>query len=174
MFCPVMAAKSIHPCAHRHAERCQRFENRGFKGGHGRSLLGTGFGADNVCCASVAPNFHIGGRVAYVVEAGLREMLRKKRSFVRSLEIEFAVAGVDFVKKAEIAGDRCGKLAVGGCYKRDAAAGGFFLLDKIKNLLPIGQTSGVEMGPGGEMAFERGSSRKQPEGEQQERDGACL
>ena len=65
-----------------------------------------------------------------------------------------AVAGVDFVKEAEIAGNRFGKLAVGGSYERDAAAGGFFLLDKFKNLLPIGKTSGVEVGPGGEMAFE--------------------
>ena len=44
---------------------------------------------------------------------------------------------MDFVKEAEIAGNRLGKFAVGGGYQRDAAAGGFFLLDKIKNLLPI-------------------------------------
>ena len=151
-----------------------RFEDRAFERGYGSRLLGAGFGADHVCRAGAAPNFHIGGRVSYVVEAGLREMLCQKRSFVRSLEIEFAVAGVDFVKEAEIAGNRFGKRAVGGSYKRDVAAGGFFLLDKIKNLLPIGQTSGVEMGPGGEMALERSSSRKQPKGKQQERAGTSL
>ena len=83
-----------------------------------------------------------------------------------------AVAGVDFVEEAEIAGNRFSKLAVGGGDERDAAAGGFFLLEKIKNLLPIGKTSGVEVDPGGEPAFEGGSSRKQPEGEQQQRDGS--
>ena len=41
-------------------------------------------------------------------------------------------------------------------------------------MLPIGKTSGVEVDPGGELAFEGGSSRKQPEGKQQQRDGAGL
>ncbi len=169
-----MAAEGVDPYEERRAERCPRFEDRAFERGHGRGLLGASFGADHVCGASVAPNFHIGGRVAHIVETGLDKVLRQKRSFVRSLEIEFAVAGVDFVKEAEIAGNRFGKGAVGGCYKCDAAAGGFFLLDKIKNLLPIGETSGVEMGPGGEMALERSSSRKQPKGKQQERAGTSL
>jgi len=101
-------------------------------------------------------------------------VLCQKRSFVRSLEIQLTVAGVDFVEEAEIAGNRFGKLAVGGGYKRDAAAGGFFLLDKIKNLLPIGKASRVKVGPGGDMTFERSSARKQPEGKQQQRDGAGL
>jgi len=39
------------------------------------ALLGAGFGADHVSPASAAPNVHIGGGVAYVVEPGLREML---------------------------------------------------------------------------------------------------
>ena len=81
---------------------------------------------------------------------------------------------MDLVKEAEIAGNRFGKLAVGGGYKRDAAAGYSFPLDKFKNLLPIGKASRVKVGPGGDMTFERSSSRKQPEGKQQQRDGASL
>ena len=79
-----------------------------------------------------------------------------------------------FVKDAEIPGNRFGKLAVGGGYERDAAAGYSFPLDKFKHLLSIGKASGVETGPGGEMAFERSSPRKQPEGEEEQRDGAGL
>ena len=77
-----------------------------------------------------------------------------------------------FVEEAEITGNGFGKLAVGGGCERDAAPAGFFLLKKIKNLLSIGKTGGVEVDPRGDLAFEGGSSRKQPEGEQQERDGA--
>ena len=83
-----------------------------------------------------------------------------------------AVAGVDFVEEAEIVRNRFGKPAVGGGYERDAAAGGFFLLEKIENLLPVGKTNGVEVDLGGELAFEGDSSRQQPEREQQQRDGA--
>lgn len=77
-----------------------------------------------------------------------------------------------FVEEAEITGNGFSKLAVGGGGERDAAPAGFFLLKKIKNLLSIGKTGGVEVDPRGELAFEGGSSRKQPEGEQQECDRA--
>jgi hypothetical protein len=40
--------------------------------------------------------------------------------------------------------------------------------------LPVGKASRVKVGPGGDMTFERGSSRQQPEGEQQERAGVGL
>src|SRR4029077_18468771 len=105
------------------------FEDRTFERGYRSRLLGADFGADYVCCASVAPNFHIGGRVADIVEAGRREMLCHKSTFVRSLEIEFAVAGVDFVKDTEIGSNCFGKLAVGSSYEGDAAAARFFLHD---------------------------------------------
>ncbi len=61
-------------------------------------------------------------------------MLGEKCSFVRSLEVQLAVAGVDFVEEAEILGNRFGKFAIGGGYERDAAADSFFLPEKIKNL----------------------------------------
>jgi len=79
---------------------------------------------------------------------------------------------VDFIEEAEIGGNGFGKFAVCGGYERDTATGCFFLLQKIKNLLPIRKTSGVEVDLGGELAFEGGSSRKQPEREQQQHGGA--
>ena len=77
-----------------------------------------------------------------------------------------------FVEESEITGNCFGEVAVGSGRERDAAPGGFFPLEKIKNLLPIGKASGVEPDPRGEFAFQGRSSRKQPERKQQERDGA--
>src|ERR1035438_55884 len=71
-----------------------------------------------------------------------------------------------------MAGNGFGKLAVGGGCERDAAAGSFLPMKKIKNLLPIGKTGGVEMDSGGELVFEGSSAGKQPERKQQQRDGA--
>src|SRR5208282_4483710 len=68
IFRPVMAAEGVDPGAERGAERraegCLRFENRYFERSYSCGLLGAGFGAHHVSCASVTPNFHIGGRVA--------------------------------------------------------------------------------------------------------------
>jgi hypothetical protein len=166
ILCPVVAAQGVDPRAKRRAERWARFEDRSFERSYGCGLLGTGLGADHVSCPGVAPNLYVGGGVAHILEASFGEMLRQKRSFVCSLEIQLAVAGVDFVEEAEIAGNGFGKLAVGGRCERNAAAAGSFLLEKIKDLLPIVKTSGVESDPRSKLAFEGGSSRKQPEREQ--------
>jgi hypothetical protein len=85
-------------------------------------------------------------------------MVGQKGSFGLSLEVHLAVAGMDFVEQAEIVGDCCGKRTVSSGRKRDASAGSFFPLKKFKNLRPIGKTSRVELDPGGELAFEVGSS----------------
>ena len=77
-----------------------------------------------------------------------------------------------FVEEPEITGNCFGEVAVSSGRERDAAPGGFFALEKIKNLLPIGKTNGVEPDSRGEFVFERGSSRKQPERKQEQRDGA--
>jgi hypothetical protein len=69
-------------------------------------------------------------------------------------------------------GNCFGQFAVGGGDEGDAAAGGFFPPQKIKNLLPIGKPGRVEFDSGGELALERGASRKQPQGQQQQLDGA--
>ena len=106
IFRPVMAAEGVDPSAERCAERSLRFENRGFESGYGGGLLGASFGADHIGGASAAPNLDVGGGIAHIVEAGLGKVLCQKRSFVRSLEIQLPVAGVDFVEKSEIVGNR--------------------------------------------------------------------
>ncbi len=73
---------------------------------------------------------------------------------VAPLRFTLAVAGVDFVEESEITGNRFGQFAVGGGCKRNAAAGGFFLPEKFKNLLPVRKTGGVQMHPGSELSFE--------------------
>ncbi|MGB8774816.1 MAG: hypothetical protein WCC78_11790, partial [Terriglobales bacterium] len=62
------------------------------------------------------------------------------------------------------AGNRFGKCAISGGCKRDASAASSLLLKKLKNLRSIGKTRGVELEPGRELVFERGSSQKQPVG----------
>src|ERR1019366_4015853 len=74
IFRPVVAAEGVDPCAEQRAERCARFEDRAFERGYGGGLLGAGFGADHVSCTGIAPNFYIGGGVAYIFEAGLGEV----------------------------------------------------------------------------------------------------
>ena len=153
IFCPVMATKGVDPCSERRAEGRSRFKDRAFEGGYRGGLLGASFGADHIGTAGITPNFYIGGGVAHIFEAGPGEVLRQKCSFVCSFEIELAVAGVDFVEEAEIGGNVFGKLAIGSGDERNAATGGLFLLEKMKNLLPIGKTSGVEVDTGGELVF---------------------
>jgi len=77
-----------------------------------------------------------------------------------------------FVEEPEITGNCFGEVAVGSGRERDAAPSGFFALEKIKNLLPIGKASGVGPDSRREFVFEGGSSRKQPERKQEERAGA--
>jgi hypothetical protein len=81
---------------------------------------------------------------------------------------------VDFVEEPEIDRDRFGKLAVRSGHERNAATSGLFLLEQFKDFLTIGKTSRVEVDPCGELLFEPGAPRKQPERDQQQRDGAGL
>ncbi len=64
-------------------------------------------------------------------------MLRQKRRFARSLEVELAIAGMNFVEKAKMSRDCFGQLRVSRGHKRDAPAGCPFLLEKIENLLTV-------------------------------------
>ena len=99
------------------------------------ALLGAGFGANHVGCAGIPPNFYIGGGVAHIFEAGLGKVLSQKCSFVRSLEIELAVAGVDFVEEPEIAGNDSASsrsAAVTSAMRRPAA---FSCRRRVENLL---------------------------------------
>src|ERR1700687_2528901 len=77
---PVVAAEGVDPCAERgaerRAERCTRFEDRAFERGYGGGLRGAGFGAGHVSPASGGAKFPLGGRVTYILEAGLGEALR--------------------------------------------------------------------------------------------------
>ena len=93
-------------------------------------------------------------------------MLRQERGFVCSLEIQLAVAGVNFVEESKIVGNRVREFAIGGRYERDVAAPAFSLLQKIEHLLTVGKSSGIELNPGSELAFQEGASRKQPEGQE--------
>src|SRR5271155_45627 len=99
-----MPSKGVDPYSEGSRERRARFDNRGFERGHSSGLMGARFGADHISGAGVAPNLNVSNGIAHIFEAGFGVMLRKKRCFICSLEIELPVAGVDFVEEAEIAG----------------------------------------------------------------------
>lgn len=129
----MVTAKSIDPGA----ERWTGSGDCRFECCDGGRLLGARGCANNIGGACEAPNVKVGSRVADIVKALESEMLRKKRGFRCSFKISSPVAGMDFVEEAEVIGDRFGKTLIGSCYKRDSTTGCLFLLEQVKNFLPV-------------------------------------
>src|ERR1700689_5544615 len=107
-----MAAEGVDPGA----ERWARYRDRALERGHGSGLLGTGLRPDHVCCAGVAPDCQVGGRVAHVFVAVSvtipAEFLLQESGFVRSFEIDVSIAAMHFVDESNIAGNRLGQILV--------------------------------------------------------------
>jgi hypothetical protein len=75
----------------------------------------------------------------------LGEVLSKQCGFIGPFEIQLTIAGVDFVEEPKMVGDCLSNLAIGRSCQHDTATNSFFLPNKIKDFLPIGKISGVEL-----------------------------
>jgi hypothetical protein len=120
------------------------------------------------------PHVQVGGGVAYIVEARKCEMLDQQCGFAGSFEISLAVAGMDFVEKPKVTGDRLGKRTIGCRHKRDPAASEFLLPEKIKNLLPVREMSGIKVNAASKLAFKKSTSPKEPKRQQKQCGGVGL